>query len=180
MNYSKECGCENYKCECKECGCECEKFVCVYSKMKNARTNERDRIIKMIKKCKDWEVKDGSGSGHGIKNYGKNRMPEYNLENWMYIEFEIPKLNKWFCLDLQSFDTDPDSGNMHLLDQRISLYSSNKKNSKTKFLSIPSYKDKEDQEKAFDLPLGDEEIKKLLDIIDEYTADNFQKPTFKK
>ena len=62
----------------------------------------------------------------------------------MYIEFEIPELKKRFCLHLQSFDTDPNSGNMHLLDQGISLYLSNRNNSKTEFLIIPSYKDKED------------------------------------
>lgn len=97
----------------------------------------------------------------------------------MYIEFEIPELKKRFCLDLQNFDTDPNSGNMHLLDQRISLYLSNRNNSKTEFLIIPSYKDNEDQDRAFDLPLGDEEIKKLLDFIDDYTANKFRKPTFK-
>lgn len=166
MNYSKE--------------CECEKFVCVYSKMKEVRTEERKRIIEMIEKCKDWEVKDGSRSGHGIKKYGSNRMAEYNLENWMYIEFKIPELNKWFCLDLQSFDTDPNSGNIHLLDQRISLYSSNENNSKTEFLIIPSYTDEKDQKKAFDLPLCDKEIKMLLTFIDKYTAWYCKMPTFSK
>lgn len=98
----------------------------------------------------------------------------------MYIEFEIPKLKKRFCIDIQSFETDPNSRNMHLLNQRISLYSSNKNNSTTEYLFIPSYKDKEDQDRAFDLPFGDEEIKKLLDFIDDYTANKFQKLTFKK
>lgn len=134
--------------------------------MKNARTIERNRIIKMIEKYKDWEVSDGNG--HGRKNYGKGRMPGYNLENWMYIEFKIPELNKRFCLDLQSFDTDPNSGNIHLLDQRISLYSSN--NSKTEFLIIPSYEDDNGQKRAFDLPLSEKEIKMLLEFIKKYTA----------
>lgn len=155
-----------------------DEFEKAYYKMKEVRNTERNRIIKMIEKYKDWKPK--RGGGHGIKHYGNKRMPEYNLGNWMYIEFEIPELNNWFCLDLQSFDTDPHSGNMHLLDQRISLYSSNENNSKTEFLIIPSYEDDKGQKKAFDLPLSDEKITMLLTFIDRYTAWYCKMPTFSK
>lgn len=65
MNYSKE--------------CECEKFVCVYSKMKEVRTEERKRIIEMMKE-KDWCASESGG--RGSSSYGGKRMAKYNLDIW--------------------------------------------------------------------------------------------------
>lgn len=155
---------------------ELEDFENAYETMKEVRNKERNRIIEMMKE-KGWCVCKNGGRGRSFYSSGK-RIAKYNLGNWMYIQFEIPNLEHKFCLDLQSFDTDPSTANSHFLDQRLSLYACLDEKS-TKFLTIPGYID-ENELKSFDLPLSDRKITMLLTFIDRYTAWYCKMPTFSK
>ena len=86
-----------------------------------ARRQERDRIAAYFKALPDFETSPRPG-GAGISRYtsGSRLAPPYDLRGWMWVC--VRRGETEFLLSLQTFDRDPNSGNLHTLTDRIGVY----------------------------------------------------------
>lgn len=156
-----------------------------------ARENQRRRIIDYLAEQKDskgdWLFKNDKGipyaecsnkysGGMGRSTYGKTRFQQaYNLNNWKYIETQCD--NTLVHISLQSFDIDPNSGNIHTLMDRIGLYFYSgtpekiKMNLNGKKLSVTDYFLKM-QTTELELPLSDENLAMLVSLIKDGVQKN--------
>ena len=60
------------------------------------------------------------GSGIGRYTSGRRLAPPYDLRDWMWVCVRRGEME--FLLSLQTFDRDPNSGNLHALTDRIGVY----------------------------------------------------------
>ena len=60
------------------------------------------------------------GSGIGRYTSGRRLAPPYDLRDWMWVC--VRRGETEFLLSLQTFDRDPNSGNLHALTDRIGVY----------------------------------------------------------
>lgn len=151
------------------------------------RENERKKIIDYLAKQKDAEgnplFKKENGKtyednhyrysgGTGSSVYGKTRFENsYDLSNWKYI---VTKYNDTkILISLQSFDIDPNSGNVHILTDRIGLYFYDnvseekievKIGDRTQKIADPFLKM---QVTEFELPLSEQNLAGLVELIKE-------------
>ena len=98
-----------------------------------------------------------AASGRGKKTYTSNkRIAEYDLRNWKWVECRNEDRSFQVVVSLNMPESDINSGNAHCLYDRIGLqvsYTANKF-----FYSTSIYS-------GIDLPLRDEEMTQIADII---------------
>lgn len=97
--------------------------------------------------------------GKGVKNYtsgGRINKNPFNLQSWKYVVME--KNGVHILLSLQSFDRDPSSQNVHVLVDRLGVYSYKNYNPKDACeRMIPT---------SIDLPMDDTKFEELDSFID--------------
>ena len=96
-------------------------FLEVRSQYNKLREEERNKISKYLRNHDDFKnatVKAKRGS-YKYKS-GKILEIEYDLSNWLWIDITINDVN--FLISLQTFDQDPNTGNFHVLVDRIGIY----------------------------------------------------------
>lgn len=113
------------------------------------RKKERKKIIKYVFEDMGYKVKKFANAGHGSEKYTSGgQMKEFDLSYWMWVDAE--KEGKKYSIYLQSFDRDPNGNqNYHVLLDRL-------------FVQVD---DGEIKRTDIDLPLDDEKINQLKEII---------------
>ncbi len=86
----------------------------------HAREDERKKIVKYLE-GNGYTIVKGSRAGKGDSHYTSgNKIAPYDLSNWKYIEAE--KFEKQFFISLQAFERDPNTNNIHVLMDRLGIY----------------------------------------------------------
>ncbi len=130
-----------------------------------AREDERRKLIDFLA-LHGFEVTKRGKSGMGVEaytNYGRLEKP-YDLRNWKYID--AFKNGVLYFISLQAFDHDPNSGNWHVLMDRIGVYR----------YECPSFSERYNKKcykaddafrlmktSSYDLPLCEEDMQGLID-----------------
>lgn len=149
------------------------------------RENERKKIIDYLADQKDSEgnplfSKENGKSyednrysgGKGSSVYGKTRFKNsYDLSNWKYVvtQYNGTKI----LISLQSFDIDPNSGNVHVLTDRIGLYFYENVSEEKIKIQIGDRTEKvtdpflKMQSTEFELPLSEQDLAGLVELIKE-------------
>jgi len=97
-------------------------------------------------------------AGRGLTKYtggGKYKDHPYDLSNWMWINFEYKKFQ--LCISLNAFDIDPNTGNGHVMFDRLSVWGA-KKGHEEGIEVVTDY----------DLPLSDEELEEFMDGLKDF------------
>lgn len=96
-------------------------FQKIKEEYNNARTLERNKISKFFREQKVFEMENPSARS-GVKKYtsGGRFTEEYDLSNWKWVC--VKRNNVHFFISLQTFERDPNTGNMHVLMDRIGIY----------------------------------------------------------
>lgn len=140
-----------------------EEFKKVKKAYKECRQDQKT-IIKKYLSDQHYEISKYYLKQHGDRHYkSKSRgssfpfEKEYDNTNWMYLDVE--KEGKSIFISLQTFDRDPESGNYHVLMDRIGIYiytpgSRQTKDAIHKMLAT-----------SIDLPMTDDSRKILTDIL---------------
>ena len=137
-----------------------------FSTFENAREEyilqrgiQREIIVELLK-GEAYSVTDGGTAGSGLKNYRSNINkldPPHDLRHHKWIEAEKEGIG--FLISLNPMDTDPGSGNIHHLYDRIGVQAyieeNTEKSTRTSMIITP-----------LSLPMDEEKCKKLLKIID--------------
>jgi len=137
-----------------------------FSTFENAREEyilqrgiQREIIVELLK-GEAYSVTDGGTAGSGLKNYRSNinkLVPPHDLRHHKWIEAEKEGIG--FLISLNPMDTDPGSGNIHHLYDRIGVQAyieeNTEKSTRTSMIITP-----------LSLPMDEEKCKKLLKIID--------------
>lgn len=138
-------------------------FIEIKQAYVNERQKQRKLIVKHLQK-NGYSVVEGGSAGKGRKDYtsGGNLKIPYDLSNWKYIEAE--KNGNQFFVSLQSFDHDPNSGNQHVLMDRIGIYHylGHRKKDYDAFDAFSKM-----QTTEIELPLSDEDLNNLLDLLEQ-------------
>lgn len=126
-----------------------------------ARQEQRQRIVEYLKD-NGYTVVDGWAAGKGRRNYtsGGTLKRPYDLSNWKYIQAQ--KNSNQFFISLQSFDHDPNSGNQHVLMDRIGIYHyiGDRKKEYDAFDAFSKMRTTE-----LELPLSEEDKKTLVGLL---------------
>lgn len=133
-------------------------FLEIKEKYNELREKERIKLRDFLIKKGFENISQRSNAGKGKRNYtsGKRLTLPYNLSNWLYIEATLDEVN--FFISFQSFDIDPCSKNLHSLTDRIGIsFYTGKYN--------PSYISANMKITNIELPLDDEKMKQIYQII---------------
>ena len=96
-------------------------FSALRDQYRQARRAERDKIAAYFKALPDFQTSPRPG-GAGISRYtsGRRLAPPYDLRSGMWVC--VRRGETEFLISLQTFDRDPNSGNLHALTDRIGVY----------------------------------------------------------
>ncbi|MDD7334650.1 MAG: hypothetical protein SOV61_00360 [Lachnospiraceae bacterium] len=142
-------------------------FLEVRSQYNKLREEERNKISKYLRNHDDFKnatVKAKRGS-YKYKS-GKRLEIEYDLSNWLWIDITINDVN--FLISLQTFDQDPNTGNFHVLVDRIGIYAYGGDYSADdahKNMMITN----------IELPIDDNKLEKLANIVKDLSECEFYK-----
>lgn len=120
-----------------------------------ARSNERKKIISVLKENGYEVLREFGGKGKTKYTSGNRLNVPYDLSNWKWIEAK--KEGCFYFISLQAFDKDPSSGNLHVLMDRIGVYKYEKYN----FNEVLEKMKTTD----IDLPMDKEKFDMLLDYL---------------
>lgn len=132
-------------------------FQQIKEEYNKARTIERNKISKFFRQQKVFEMENPSARS-GVKRYtsGGRLMEEYDLSNWKWVC--VKRNNVHFFISLQAFERDPNTGNPHVLMDRIGIYA-----------YTGDYSPTDAQIKMhttnIELPIDDNKLKELHDIL---------------
>lgn len=89
-----------------------------------ARAEQRQLLETYFQKTADFRVARGTSTGHGRSDYssGKRLTSLYDLSNWRWLEITHIPSQLLIFLSLQPTEIDPNSGNLHVLYDRIGVY----------------------------------------------------------
>lgn len=141
-----------------------------------ARENEKIKIIDYLLKenfiilnMEDKEATNPHKTGSGIKNYtsGK-RIHSYDLSNWKWIFAE--KNNIKYLVLLQSFDKDPKTKNRHILMDRIGIYRYSNLDLSKESIAQGCFDNLYNT--GIDLPMDDDKLCKLCNMLEKLNEDN--------
>ncbi len=120
---------------------------------------QRKIIVKLLK-GDDYSVTDGGTAGSGLKNYKSNFNkldPPHDLRHHKWVEAEKDGIG--FLISLNPVDTDPGSGNIHHLYDRIGVQAyieeNTEKSMRTSMMITP-----------LSLPMDEEKCEELLKIVE--------------
>lgn len=135
-------------------------FIKAKQQYNDCREAERKKIISYLKE-EGFEILKERG-GRGAKNYtaGKTLESPYDLSNWKWIEAAMDGIN--YCITLQAFDRDPNTGNRHVLMDRIGVYTYAKYNAEDAYKNMVTTE--------IDLPMDDEKLKMLVEFLKRDSA----------
>ncbi len=96
-----------------------------FREIRNAYTKARRQermVLADYLKSHGFSVTTGGASGQGRTNYtaGGTLSVPYDLSNWIWLDASLDDVN--FFISFQPFDSDPNSGNFHVLYDRIGVY----------------------------------------------------------
>lgn len=130
-----------------------ELFELIKQVYTESREVERLKIANYFEK-RGFKVKKRGSAGKGVKKYisGGQLNKHFDLSNWKWIE--ITKDGREFLVSLQPPDKDPNSGNHHVLMDRIGVCS----NKHWKITNI-------------DLPMDEKSLDDLVEIINGWNED---------
>ncbi len=131
-------------------------FTEIATKYEELRENQRMEIVNHLA-SKGFKVSKDPRAGKGKENYTSGgTIDEYNLKNWKYVDAAING-HKVF-ISLQAFDKDPNSGNHHVLENRLGIYVYDKYNAEKAFNEMVTTN--------IDLPMNYEKFQMLDMAID--------------
>lgn len=143
-----------------------EEFDLLRRKYQDARNAQRLKIVEALKEAKLDEVE----GRQGVYNYkgGGTFEPEFNLGSWKYITARCGDAQVY--ISLQTFDRDANTNNVHILVDRIGLRVTTDGTDPAKFptrgVSIDEWVQAwADARTEFMLPLSDNNLKKLVEVI---------------
>ncbi|WP_294522771.1 hypothetical protein [uncultured Pseudoflavonifractor sp.] len=132
-------------------------FSALRDQYRRARRQERDRMAAYFKALPDFDTGPRPG-GSGIGRYtsGRRLAPPYDLRDWMWVC--VRRGETEFLLSLQTFDRDPNSGNLHALTDRIGVYA---------YTGAYSAADAQEQMKItpLELPLSGADLDTLAELL---------------
>ncbi len=149
-----------------------EVFKNVKEAYKNLREVERRKIVDYLK-LNGFKTQNGNelsyrgGSGRPAYTSG-GEIVEYDLSNWKWVE--ASKENVTYFISLQAFDSDPKSGNHHVLMDRIGVcaFDENiKEEDKNYFQDMVRT--------TLDLPLDETKIEMFPEILEDARLDMLKK-----
>lgn len=132
-------------------------FIDIKNAYNQTRKVERDDIAKYFNKQEDFENEKPAARA-GRKNYksGGRLLKEYDLSNWNWVCVKRNKVK--FFISLQTFDRDPNTGNLHVLMDRIGIYAyvgeCSSVNAQTKMMMT-----------NIELPMNDEKMNQLCNTL---------------
>lgn len=141
-----------------------QSFENVQQKYKELREDERKSLSSYLTENIDkqigLEVEDGNGAGKGRKYKSGNRIVQYDLSNWKWVELKGTD-NSFNCIiSLNMYEVDPNSANFHALFDRIGLYITYK--IEHHYYQTQIYTD-------IDLPLNDEKKEQIKQLaLDQF------------
>lgn len=131
-------------------------FTEISTKFEELREEQRMAIVNHFAN-NGFKVSKDPRAGKGKGNYTSGgTIAEYNLKNWKYVDVAINGRNVF--ISLQAFDKDPNSGNHHVLENRLGIYVYDKYNAEKAFTEMVTTN--------IDLPMNDEKFRLLDTAID--------------
>ncbi len=132
----------------------------IKQKYSECRDLQRKLIINHLKN-KGFEVLNEKG-GKGKTNYTSSNKLEipYDLSNWKWIDVKKENIN--YLISLQAFDKDYNTGNYHVLMDRLGVYTYEKYDAEKAFQNMVTLE--------IDLPIDDEKLNKLVLFLEHRLA----------
>lgn len=100
---------------------EKETFIEAKKNYFDKRKEERNKISRYIKTIENIVPKSTRADSGSTKYASGGRLKEgYDLSNWLWVNTKIGAVN--FIISLQTFDHNPNTGDLHVLMDRIGIY----------------------------------------------------------
>lgn len=144
-------------------------FSKAMSQMVEVRWAERSFVVASLRDA-GFLVKVRGGRGKSNYSSGGRLVPDHDLNDWLWVDFECDGVQG--TVFLQCLDRDPNSGNIHVLYNRVGVrYYVNGKDVQLDRLNscllLPVDELREDATTSFSLPFSDSSIIDFVNMIRE-------------
>lgn len=136
-------------------------FFAARDEYRKKRKEERNKISQYLRNCgrfKETKIYVKADSGSKKYKSGGRLTNDYDLSDWLWINIKLNSVN--MLLSLQTFDCDPNTGNLHVLMDRIGIYVYTGEYSSVDACYNMMITDVE-------LPVNDNDLEKLAKMIDD-------------